>query len=165
VLVKPREIEPSTYASTNAAPFGIIAARQSPPYGYRGSRNGNRPAGYASRERECPCRIVAPSRRDRHLCHLRRHEVTPQRAQLDIGTRGTRRSRVAPRRGGTRRLGEHGQPPQPRVSSAGRVRISSNRVCGIGHHAAVQKPDAKKRDRALGSLLIGTHNRVARQST
>jgi hypothetical protein len=58
-------------------------------------------------------RIVGPFRLDRHWCHLRRHEVTPKRAQLDGGTPGTRRSRVAPRRGGTTRSGDHAQPPRP----------------------------------------------------
>jgi hypothetical protein len=43
------------------------------------------------------------------------HEVTPQRAQPDIGIPGTRQSRVVPRRGGTIRSGEYGQMPHSRA--------------------------------------------------
>jgi hypothetical protein len=38
------------------------AARRSPPYPYRDSRNGDRPAGHATRERECRGRNVGPFR-------------------------------------------------------------------------------------------------------
>jgi hypothetical protein len=54
------------------------AARRLPPYLYHGSRNGNRPAVYANREPSSRDRTAAPFRRDR--------------AQPDIGIRGTRRS-------------------------------------------------------------------------
>jgi hypothetical protein len=46
---------------------------------------------FANRERGSRGRIVAPFPRDRHLCHLRRHEVTPQRAQPCGGNPGTKR--------------------------------------------------------------------------
>jgi hypothetical protein len=47
-----------------------------------------------------------------------------------------------------RNIHTHGQPPRPRGSSVGRVRISSNRVCGIGHHAAARNASAQGAVRA-----------------
>jgi hypothetical protein len=91
--------------------YAVTAARRSPPCRYRGSRSGNRPAAYASRQRESRGRFVAPFRRDR--------------ARPDSGIRGTRQSRVAlgeavrlaqgeaPRKGGTTRSGGHGAAAAP----------------------------------------------------
>jgi hypothetical protein len=86
-------------ARDRCEPSVLTAARRSGPYRRRGSRNGNGPADRASREQESRGLIVRPFRQDRHLCHLRRHEVPPYRAQPDGGNSGTRRSRVALRKG------------------------------------------------------------------
>ena len=105
-------------------------------------RIGNRPAASANRERESRGRIVAPSRQGQ--------------VQPDSGKPCTIRS------------GEHGQPPRPRVSSAlvpplvsrsdavaaDRVRISSNRVCGIVHHAAARS--ASVRGAVRVSVRVGS---------
>jgi len=61
------------HAGVSASPLGTR------DYDINGAtpRNGDRRAAYANREQESRGRMVRPFRRDRHLCHLRRHEVTP----------------------------------------------------------------------------------------
>jgi hypothetical protein len=118
---------PVGYRETDSNLRFFTAARRSPPYRYRDSRNANRRADFATRERESRGRIVAPFRQDR--------------AQPDIGTPGTRRS------------GEHAQPPRCRGSSAGRVRISSNRVFGLVRHAAARSAYPRRQDRRAATVF------------
>jgi hypothetical protein len=79
-------------------------------------------------KRESRGRTAAPFRRDR--------------ARLDDGIPDTTRS------------AEHEQPPRPGGSSAGRVRISSNRVCGIVRHAAAR--NASVRGAVRVSVRVGS---------
>jgi hypothetical protein len=85
---------------------------RSPPCRYHGFRRRNRLDALTNRERSSQSRIGLP--------------FPWVLVQPDGRNLGTRRSRVAPRRGGTTQSGEHAQPTRSRVSSAGRNRLSSS---------------------------------------
>jgi hypothetical protein len=79
---------------------------------------------YANRERSSRGRIDSPFR--------------PDQAQPDGGNSGTRRSRVAPRRGGTTRSGEHGLGREASrlgaIARSSRGILKRDRRAGLGFH-------------------------------